>query len=751
MRATDARLAVPALGAWIAAFVAIAGEPVAVPIAGWAVAAVALVASFRWRWLALVALAAAAAALVSTVAVAGAPARHPSELQQAADHHSHLTLLLDVTSTVVPGAAHFSASAGAAPVLVFADVPARIDIGARVEVRGVLRAAEPGDDVSYLVFVDDPPTVRAPPPWWLAWSAGMRQEFATAAARLPGDGGALLPGLAIGDTSAVDDSLGAAMKASSLTHLTAVSGANCAVIVAIALALARALGLGRRTRIGLAVVLLLAFVVLVTPQASVLRAAVMAGIVLAAGLGGRTVRGLPVLCLAVIVLLAIDPWLARDYGFALSVLATGALVTIAAPLGRVLGRALPDRVAQVLAIPIAAQLLCQPVLILLQPTLPVYGVVANVLAEPAAPLATVAGLAACVLGALSPAAAVPLDWIAWVPSAWIGAVARFFAAMPSNSVPWVQGLPGVGLLALLTAAALAAVLVPSRPLRTVAAALVAVIVVSIGSATVATRVTQDLSRPADWQIAACDVGQGDAFVIRSAGRIALVDTGREPAPVARCLDTLGIHHIDLLVLTHYDLDHVGGTESVIGEVDDVLVGPVSDDSDLALRQRLTDGGARVEQATRGMRGRLGDLDWQVLWPPVRQGDLEPGNDSSVTIATSCASGCLSGLFLGDLGESAQSRLLALGPLPRVDVVKVAHHGSADQDADTYAQARATIGAIGVGLDNGYGHPTQKLLDILASTGTMVVRTDLDGLCLLGPGTDPGTVAVWMQKHVPAPG
>ena len=94
----------------------------------------------------------------------------------------------------------------------------------------------------------------------------MRTGFAEAAGSLDGDGGALVPGLAIGDTSAVGDELDAAMKASSLSHLTAVSGANCAIVTAAAFALAAAVGLratdprGRRARRALG------FVVLVTPS-----------------------------------------------------------------------------------------------------------------------------------------------------------------------------------------------------------------------------------------------------------------------------------------------------------------------------------------------------------------------------------------------------------------------------------------------------------------------------------------------------
>ena len=125
------------------------------------------------------------------------------------------------------------------------------------------------------------------------------------------------------------------------------------------------------------------------------------------------------LALATIVLLAFDPWLARSYGFVLSVLATAGLLLLAGPLARVLERWLPRWLAIVIAVPFAAQLACQPVIILLSATLPTYGVVANVLAAPAAPIATVVGLAACVLLVLIPPLGALLCQLAWLPSAWI--------------------------------------------------------------------------------------------------------------------------------------------------------------------------------------------------------------------------------------------------------------------------------------------------------------------------------------------
>jgi competence protein ComEC len=272
------------------------------------------------------------------------------------------------------------------------------------------------------------------------------------------------------------------------------------------------------------------------------------------------------------------------------------------------------------------------------------------------------------------------------------------------------------------------------------------LVVVMGAAAAGTRIADALTRPRDWQIAACDIGQGDAVLVRSAGVVALVDTGPAPEPLAECLQELGIAWIDLLVLSHYDLDHVGGIDAVIGMVDHALVGPTGSAGDEALLDDLRGGGASIEEASRGMRGSLGGLGWDVLWPKARLRGIEPGNDASVTMVFSPIScTCLSALFTGDLGDLAQSLMLAGGGVPAVDVVKVAHHGSADQDPRLYEIANAAVGIISVGAENDYGHPTDALLEMLASDGTRAVRTDTGGMVLLRAGPTPGTVEVWTER------
>lgn len=725
MKTVDLRLAVPAAAGWIAAVVLIGLPQFALPvgIACWVLAAL--------LWRTRFALALVVVGLLASVIAVHAAARQPAALVEAAGSGRYVEAQFTATEAPV-GDRVTGTLDGGVPVLLFGEV-GELRIGGSASVGGTVRAADAGEDVAFLFFASVV-EARGHPPWFLGWADGLRDSFADAAADLPGDGARLLPGLAIGDTRAVTPGLDGAMKASSLSHLTAVSGANCAIVVGLIVVAGRAAGLSRTARTVAAAVVLLAFVVLVTPEPSVLRAAVMALIVLGALASGRPVRGVPVLALAIIVLLTADPWLARDYGFILSVLATGGLLLLATPLATVLERSLPRSLALVVAVPLAAQLCCQPVLILLQPSIPTWGVIANVLAEPAAPIATVVGLAACLLLPVFPWLGDVLTVVAWLPAAWIAAVANFFSALPFGAIPWSGGALS---LALLTALALGAIWV--RRLRVVLAfALVITLGLVAGG-----RLGTVLDRPGDWQVAMCDVGQGDATLVRNSGEVALIDTGLEPALLSECLTELGVTHIDLFVLTHYDADHSGGTDAVLGMVETALVGPQGDPRHDRIVGSLIDHGAAVTRGERGMTGTLGELRWTLYWPSARV--VEPGNDAGLVIGFDCGAAstpCVSSLLLADLSAEGQSSVLAAGGLPAVDVLKVAHHGSADQDPRSYSFG-AAVGLIGVGAENDYGHPTDELLAMLDDNGIAAYRTDQRGLILVAPG-----LRVWTARDGP---
>ncbi|OYX54373.1 MAG: hypothetical protein B7Y93_06430 [Micrococcales bacterium 32-70-13] len=786
VRPADARLALPALAGWVAALVLVGVPSAALPVALAALGGAGLaLAVVRRRGSAARGSAVLAAGIPSLVAIAvvaaavalAAPARTPPVLAPALEEGGAVPVVLELEQSVVPPRATSAPALGGwggvsadalivavedeAGVMVAVRVPVRmlglelderLPLGTRLEGRVRLIPLEAGDDRVALVrpVTGLEPAAAAAP--LLGAADGLRAGFLALMAPFSGDGAALLPGLAIGDTTAVSDDLDAAMKASALSHLTAVSGANCAIVVGLVLGLGALARWPRPVRVGVALAALGGFVVLVTPEPSVVRAAVMAAVVLLALASGRPARGLPVLGLAVLGIIVLDPWIAREYGFALSVLATAALLVLAAPLAALLGRVLPGWLALAIAVPLSAQLACQPVLILLAPEVPLTGVVANVLAAPAAPVATIVGMVACLLAPVIPPLAMLVAGIAWLPAAWIAGVARVCAGLPGALLPWPEGVLGALLLAGLTVAGLAAAGVPARlgtaRLRRRFALATAAVLVIIMGATAGTAALRGLGRPGDWVVAQCDIGQGDAVLVRSAGEVALIDTGAEPELLDACLGSLGIDRLDLLVLTHFDLDHAGGVPAVVGRVERVLVGPTGREQDEAVVAALAAGGAVIDPVAEGRSGRLGAHDWRVLWPPAHRG-VEPGNDASIVLALRGAPGCgdcPSMLALGDLGADAQRRLAATGTLAPVDVVKVSHHGSADQYDALYTELGAPIALIGVGADNTYGHPAPALLALLESAGSTVVRSDVHGLALLAPaGSGSSALQLWTER------
>lgn len=614
------------------------------------------------------------------------------------------------------------------------------DLGARLAVRGSVLPADAGERAVIVVRVHAPVEVRAGPTGLLGGLADMRAALVASAATLPAPGGALVPGLAVGDTSAVDPALDEAMKASSLAHLTAVSGANCAIVVALAFGLAAWCGARRGVRVAAGAVALTGFVLLVTPEPSVVRAAVMAAVAMIAVLVGRPGVGLAGLGLAVTVLLILDPWLAASLGFALSAVATGALLVLARPLSDTLARAMPRPLALGIAVPLAAQLACAPLLVLVDPRVPLLGVVANMLAAPAAPIATICGF----LGAL----AAPLPWvqdgllgIAWLPASWIAGVARTFGGAGAAQVPWMEGIPGALALALVCGLVIAALWAPRgrargvRAIRAIAVAAVAVIVGLAGGRTALETVSGPWAAPPEWRLALCDVGQGDALLVRSGGAVALVDTGPDPTVLDRCLGRFGVSRIDLLVLTHFDLDHVGGAATLTGRVGTVLHGP-PEPGDPAL-EVLADAGATLVEVSTGRTGMLGDARWRVLWPSTSVRD--PGNDASVVLEIS-GDDLPRTVLLGDLSAEPQARLRAI--VSDADVVKVAHHGSADQDAALYEALDAELALVPVGSENDYGHPRATLLDMLRAQGTTIARSDTDGA--IAVWRDDGELRLWRE-------
>ncbi|MFJ7899343.1 ComEC/Rec2 family competence protein [Streptomyces sp. NPDC096198] len=625
-------------------------------------------------------------------------------------------------------------------------------------VRVTARLAPPltgGDRVAAVVRLrGGPPLVVGSPSAVQRWAGRMRAGLREAADGLDPDARALLPGLVVGDTSRIAPELDDAFKRTDLAHLLAVSGGNFTILLALLVGPAglaqRAERRGLAPRIGLPLrgtallggALTTGLVVVCRPDPSVLRAAACGAVTLLALATGRRRSLLPALATAVLLLVLWDPWLARSYGFLLSVLATGALFTVAPRWSEALRRRrVPPRLAEALAAAGAAQAVCAPVVAVLSARVSLVAVPCNLLAEAAVAPATVLGSAALAVAPLSMPFAKAAAWCASWPTGWIAGIARNGASLPGGAVDWPGSWAGAALLAALTAVVL---LLGPRLLRRpwLAWACAAVLLLVVVRPPPLIRVITGWPPPG-WRFAMCDVGQGDATVLAAGhGTAVVVDAGPDPALVDRCLTALGVTRIPLLVLTHFHADHVAGLPGVlrgrsVGEIETTgFQEPVEQAA--FVRARAAARHIPVVRALAGERRRLAGLDWRVLWPPPDPAPSPDGpNDASVALLVRAAG--LTLLLLGDLEPPSQEALLrspegaGLGP---VDVLKVAHHGSAYQAPGLIRRVAPRLALISCGRDNPYGHPAPSTVAALRSEGALVLRTDRDGaIAVVGGGDD----------------
>ncbi len=754
----DLRLVPAALAAWVGMWVATSDQPgwltLGVVVAAacgfiglrrrsWAIGAVALVLLgcmgtgwARW-WIAdqdpLSQLASEQAVATAELVVVGTPRSGERQGVRPEWWLSSARLVrLDSRGLTFSSGAIVQVSASGDPKRAWAALVPGTTVRALVR----LSKAEPGEPVDVLVRAREPPQLVAAPGVVDATVERVRAGLRGSVAHLDPEPRALVPALVVGDTSAMPDQLVQRFKTVGLTHLTAVSGANLTLLLAFLGTMARACGVRGWWLRGLLMVGVVGFVVLCHGEPSVVRAAAMGLVGLVAlgagGSGGQAVRALSV---AVIAIVFIEPVMARSAGFALSVLASAGIVAWSRPWTDLLAARLPRVLAEGLATPLAAQLATQPLVTAISGQISVAGLVANLVAGPLVGPATVLGFLAAAVAIPLPLLALAFGTLAGWCAQGLCWIARLGELFPGAALGWPAG--PVALLLVLAGCVGLAMVMPrllGRPWLAAGCALLVVVTLLRPPGPVGWP-------PKDWLVVFCDVGQGDATILRSGdGEATVVDAGPDPARLRTCLTELGVQRVPLVVLTHFHADHITGLPVVVAgyQTKRVVVSSALSPPDGRQLVQRSAGPLGLTLVTPGTVLQAGRVQIQVVAvradtgsSPAEEGESAAENDGSLVMRVTV--GGLRLLLAGDVQEDGQRNALAVGADLSADVLLVPHHGSGHQLPEFLSSSHATVAVFSVGADNDYGHPATRTQQAVQQLGMRVLRTDQQGSIALSRG------------------
>ncbi|MEJ2540843.1 MAG: DNA internalization-related competence protein ComEC/Rec2 [Gemmatimonadota bacterium] len=542
--------------------------------------------------------------------------------------------------------------------------------------------------------------------------------------------GAMVDALLLARRDGMDPSVRNAFTRTGAAHLLAISGFHVGVLAGWALVILRAVGWSRRGAALGAAGLVWGYVALLGFPTS----AVRAGLLLTGAAAGR-IRGRPVHPLGgwgtALLLVALgDPGSLAGAGAQLSFAGALGLLLWARPWGEALDRAIPtpprltgvgSAAARATGASAAAQVATLPLAVWHFQRVAVLALPATLLVTPLISLALPGALLALVLAGLGiPGAALlaqGVEGLLWASRALLEAMAGLDPGWMLGPVS-VAGATGAAVLAWRATA-------PAARRRWRPGAVLGAVLLALAWAPV---VPVRAGGPT-LRIHVLDVGQGDAVAVQGpAGRWILVDAGPGSGErLARELAVLGVRRLDLLVLSHPDLDHIGGAAHLLRvlPVGTVLGGG-------SLRGTAAFKGVAEAASARGIpwrtvragdRWRLGEMEFRVLHPSGLESPDTPPNDRSVVFTLSW--GAFDALFTGDISREVEAELIpALLP---VEMLKVAHHGSRTSSAEAFLdRVRPELSAVSVGRRNRHGHPAPEVMARLRRSGGRIVRTDRMG-------------------------
>ncbi len=537
----------------------------------------------------------------------------------------------------------------------------------------------------------------------------VRDRFQAQLGATPAAG--ILAALAVGDQRAISAEEWRLFNRTGVTHLMSISGLHVTLVSGLAAGLvsfgwrrvpAAVVRLpARKAAAAAAIAAALGYTLLAGFAVPAQRTFWMVTVVAAALWFGRIAAPARTLALALAVVVAADPWAPLAPGLWLSFGAVALIFYVATSEWRI---AQWGRMQWAITVGLA------PAALLLFGQVSVAGPLANALAIP---LVSVVVTPLALLAVVLPIDLI-LETAAWLVE-WLLRFLEWCAALPGAL--WQQHTPPVWTGALSVAGAVWILAPRGVPWRSAGLALMAP----------AFSLAPPAPAPGEAWITALDVGQGLAVLVRTANRALLYDAGPAYGPeadsggriVVPLLRATGVAGVDLLVLSHEDIDHLGGALTLLETLEVQSLA-----SSLAPSHPLH---SLVPMPGRCAAG----IAWD--WDGVRFEFLHPqsGREAARRNNRSCvlriAAGASSMLLTGDIERAAEQQLVRTNAVSGADILLVPHHGSRTSSSEEFIAAVAPRWAIvPAGYRNRFGHPAREVLERYARAGVTVLRTDLDG-------------------------
>ncbi|MDO4936156.1 MAG: DNA internalization-related competence protein ComEC/Rec2 [Phascolarctobacterium sp.] len=532
---------------------------------------------------------------------------------------------------------------------------------------------------------------------------------------IQGDAGAVFAGMILGGSNGISEETREIFSANGLNHLLSVSGTHILLLSSFIIACLKPLKTKKKGIVVLGVLIFYAFICGLRPP--VLRALIMSLPVLF--VVPNVERGIFLIVTAVFLLLFQPLWL-LDVGFQLSFLAAGGIIWLVPKLKPYCRLLFPKFIAEILTITIGAQLATLPLLVAYFHQISFLSLVASVVLLPVleilVPFAVV-GLAMDYMFAIT----MPLE-LCGIALEQILNWAEMLTAVPFSRLilpilPLWCGI--VYYIFLMFGFYFAPVQYCGLQWRKAVMLLCPLLIVA--------QVAWLLWHPHSAVIHFVDVGQGDATLFVSKNnKVIFVDTGgsygydvgsRVLVPV---LYAMGLDKVDLLVLSHGDLDHAGGAAGLVRNVPvEKIVLPLSAVTESVSNLLKVADKSEIIYAKDKMEFMVDDVVVRIL----QTFSGKTGNENC--LVCELQSGDKKILFTGDI-NGEQERILNLQG--SYTILKAPHHGSKYSNSEElYNRVKPKITVISVGRDNGYGHPHREALERMKNSGTKIYRTDEVGM------------------------